>query len=114
MDTPFGFHESQWTGVIRDDLAVVTAHEHRWAVAVQDLVHYVSLATVQRDEWAKIRKAAETSQVIFRTRLAEVFLLLSAELGSDKNMLEAPQQLQSVADWANKATEAGCKAAKEA
>ena len=53
---------TETNALIARDIKIAAANHHRWSLAVNDATHFLSFASVQRDEWGVISQGAQEHQ----------------------------------------------------
>ena len=104
---------SETNALIMSDMKIAAAHYHRWALMVNDATHFLSFATVQRDEWGAISQGAREHQKAFNKAYGAYVEAYGSMLKNGETPEQALKAVESMQDTAIKFHASASKSSKE-
>ena len=104
---------SETNALIMSDMKIAAAHYHRWALMVNDATHFLSFATVQRDDWGVISQGAREHQKAFNKAYGAYVEAYGSMLKNGETPEQALKAVESMQDTAIKFHASASKSSKE-
>ena len=104
---------TETNALIARDIKIAAANQHRWALAVNDATHFLSFASVQRDECGVISLGAQEHQKAFNKAYGAYVEAYGTALKNGETPEQALEAVKSMQDTAIKFHASASKSSKE-